>query len=507
MIRRLSLSLLLIAFVVATAAAQQTPSPPTTGALVVWISEGTAPDSRPAGFPSEVAAVLPNGTVSTLVEFDTATIGVQRCSSRFTSTDGRRFAFFASQPSAGIDRGTLYQMTDFGAPQVVAVTHKLTCALDNFAYSPDGTQMAYIEFANYDERLENITGVLRVLDTDSLTQQAEFERVAAFALDDDELLYLQFFPNANDQVTEVAVSSWDGGTGREVSAITAVADCRFTGGAITAVGEDTIAVVMGERCRARTGQVRWQVYLIDRATRSSTLLASGAQAGGYFPATQTYMIAATHDSSAIVFSASDGLARDSASVYTIDLSVPDPVAEPIINRAATVRRYVPLRYALGDVATALRSPDGRYWALGINPPEGAELAVLDVSVVEPPIRIPISRAGDAVRAMGFTADSAALLYITGGVAGRDTSLYRLDLKSGVETLIARGQYAATMTVRADGAVALIQYKQTTETSPKSYVDVIVVEPDGAQHDRLGGVILDAQGFLDGFRVAVPLAWR
>ncbi|MBK9124845.1 MAG: hypothetical protein IPM16_17245 [Chloroflexi bacterium] len=507
MIRRLSLSLLLIAFVVVPAAAQQTPSAPTTGALVVWISEGIAPDTRPAGFPSEVAAVLPNGTVSTLLEFDTATIGVQRCSSRPTSTDGRRFAFFASQPSAGIDRGTLYQMTDLGAPQVVAVTHKLTCALENFAYSPNGAQMAYIDFANYDENLENITGTLRVIDTDSLQPQAEFERVAAFTLENDELLYLQFFPNASDQVTEVAVSSWDGGTGREVSSITAVAGCRFTGGAITAVGEDAIAVVMGERCRARTGQVRWQVYLVDRASRSSTLLASGAQAGGYFPATQTYMIAATRDGSAIVFSASDGLARDSASVYTIDLLAADPSAEPIINRAATVRRYVPLRYALGDIATALRSPNGRYWALGVNAPEGAELAVLDVSAAGPPIRIPINRAGDAVRAMGFTLDSTALLYTTGGAAGRDTSLYRLDLQSGVETLVARGQYAATMAVRADGAVALIQYKQTTETSPRPYVDVVVVDPDGTQRDRLGGVVLDAQGFLEGFRVAVPLAWR
>ncbi|NOG52625.1 MAG: hypothetical protein HND48_26630 [Chloroflexi bacterium] len=283
MIRRLSLSLLLIAFVVATAAAQQTPSPPTTGALVVWISEGTAPDRGPPVSPSEVAAVLPNGTVSTLVEFDTATIGVQRCSSRFTSTDGRRFAFFASQPSAGIDRGTLYQMTDFGAPQVVAVTHKLTCALDNFAYSPDGTQMAYIEFANYDERLENITGVLRVLDTDSLTQQAEFERVAAFALDDDELAVFAVFPQRerSSHRSRGVLMGWRDGARSQRDL--AVADCRFTGGAITAVGEDTIAVVMGERCRARTGQVRWQVYLIDRATRSSTLLASGAQAGGYFP--------------------------------------------------------------------------------------------------------------------------------------------------------------------------------------------------------------------------------
>lgn len=507
MIRRLSLSVVLIAFVVAAAAAQQTPSVPTTGALVVWISEGIAPDTRPAGSPSEVAAVLPNGTLSTLLEFDTSTIGVQRCSSRPSSTDGRRFAFFASQPAAGIDRGTLYQMTDLGAPQVVAVTHKLTCALDNFAYSPDGTRAAYIDFATYDENFENITGVLRVIDTDSLTALAEFERVAAFALDDDELLYLQFFPDASNQVTEVAVSSWNGSAGREISAITALAGCRFTGGAVTAVGEDAIAVLMGERCRGRTGQVRWQVYLVDRASRSSTLLASGAQAGGYFPATQTYMIAAPQDGSAIIFSAADGLARDSATVYTIDLLAADPSASPIINRAVTVRRYVPLRYALGDIATALRSPNDRYWALSINAPEGAELAVLDISTAEAPIRIPVSRAGDAVRAMGFTLDSTALLYTTGGVAGRDTALYRLDLESGVETLVARGQYAATMAVRADGAVALIQYKQTTETLPRPYVDVVVVNPDGTTLDRLGGVVLDAQGFLEGFRVAVPLAWR
>jgi len=504
--RRLILIFLLIAATACASVAQQQTTSPTSGALLVWIGEGTAPENRVANSLSRVAALLPNGTLTTLIEFDAQTIGVQRCSSQPFSSDGRRFAFFASQPAVGADRGTLYQMTDLGAPATIGVTHTLTCALDNFGYSPDGTRLAYIDFQSFDDAAENVTGTLRVVNTESLVEQGRFERAVAFTLSDSELIYLQFFPNADGLVDEIAISSWDGAVSREVSAITARASCRFTGGNVSPMGEGFIGVLVGERCRGGDGRTRWQLYLVDRAARSSTLLQSAPQEGGYFPASQTYNLYTSLDNSQALFSFADGITRDTASISRIELQAPEDIM-PVIERAASMRRYVPLRLSLPDVAPAARSWDDRYWAVGVNPPGSAELAVMDLGAIDAPIRIPVSRAGDAVRAMAFSPDSSTLVYVAGGTGGADTSLYHLDLELGVESRIARGQYAPAIAVRGDKAAALIQYRTTSEAVPRPYTDLVLVEADGAQRDLLGGVVLDEQGFLKGFQFAVPLAWR
>jgi hypothetical protein len=494
-------------FIVSTipGAAQSTTTPPSTGALLVWIGEGNAPENRAPNSSSQLAALLPNGTLTTLIEFDARTVGVQRCSSQPFSADGRRFAFFASQPAEGGERGTLYQMTDFGAPATIGATHTLTCAHDHFAYSPDGARLGYIDFLQFGDADENVMGTLRVLNADTLTEQGRFERAVSFTFSESELLYLQFFPNADNAVDEVAISAWDGTASREVSAITARANCRFSGGEISPAGEGFIAVLLGERCRGNA-RARWQVYLVDREARSSTLVASGEQPGGYFPATQTYNMYATPGGEEAVFSFADGLTRNTASIYQVDFAAPD-APQVVIDRAAIMRRYVPLRFSLPDIAPAAISRDGNFWAVSINPPGSSELAVIDLNALDATIRIPIARTGDAVRAMAFTPDSSTLVYVAGGLEGADTSLYHLDLTLGVENRVARGQFAPAIAVRADRAAALVQYRMTSEARPRPYTDLVLVTADGAQRDLLGGLVLDEQGFFVGFRYIVPLAWR
>lgn len=502
--RILILALLLIVSAI-PGAAQTTATPPSTGALLVWIGEGNAPENRAANSTSQLAALLPNGTLATLIEFDQRTIGVQRCSGQPFSADGRHFAFFASQPAEGGERGTLYQMTDFGAPARIGVTHTLTCAHDHFAYSQDGTSLAYIDFQQFGDADENVMGTLRVLNTDTLSEQGRFERSTSLAFTETELLFLQFFPNADNAVDEVAISAWDGTASREVSAITARANCRFSGGEISPAGEGFIAVMLGERCRGNA-RARWQIYLVDREARSSTLVASAEQPGGYFPATQTYNMYSTPDGEHAVFSFADGLTRNTASIYALDFDLPDmPVT--LVDRAAIMRRYVPLRFSLPDIAPAAISRDGNYWAVSVNPPGSSELVVIDFNALDATIRIPVTRTGDAVRAMAFTADSSTLVYVAGGLQGADTSLYHLDLTLGVENRVARGQFAPAIAVRADGAAALVQYRMTSEATPRPYTDLVLVGPDGAQRDLLGGILLDEEGFFVGFRYIVPLAWR
>lgn len=505
MSRRILILALLFIISVIPGAAQATTTPPSTGALLVWIGEGNAPENRAPNSTSQLAALLPNGTLATLIEFDARTVGVQRCTSQPFSQDGRRFAFFASQPAEGGERGTLYQMTEFGAPARIGVTHTLTCAHDHFAYSPDGAQLAYIDFQQFGDADENVMGSLRVLNADTLAEQGRFERATSFAFTDSELLFLQFFPNADNAVDEVAITAWDGALSREVSAITARANCRFSGGQITPAGDDFIAVLLGERCRGNA-RTRWQIYLVDRETRSSTLMASAEQPGGYFPATQTYNLYVTADGKQAVFSFADGLTRNTASIDALDFDTPD-APFPLIDRAAIMRRYVPLRFSLPDIAPAARSRDGNFWAVSVNPPGSSELGVVDFNALDATIHIPIARTGDAVRAMAFTPDSHTLVYIAGGVQSSDTSLYHLDLTQGVESRVARGQFAAAIAVRADRAAALIQYRMSSETTPRPYTDLVLVTADGAQRDLLGGLVLDAEGFFKGFRFAVPLAWR
>lgn len=506
MSRRIFIAVLLLVLSAIPGAAQSTTTtPPSTGALLVWIGEGNAPENRAPNSTSQLAALLPNGTLTTLIEFDARTVGVQRCTGQPFSADGRRFAFFASQPAEGGERGTLYQMTDFGAPATIGVTHTLTCAHDHFGYSPDGSRLAYIDFQRFGDADENVSGTLRVLNSDSLDEMGRFERATSFAFTERELLFLQFFPNADNAVDEVAISAWDGAASREVSAITARANCRFSGGEISPAGSDFIAVLLGERCRGNA-RARWQIYLIDREARSSTLIASAEQPGGYFPATQTYNMYTTPDGQQAVFSFADGLTRNTASVLALDFNAPD-TTQTLIDRASIMRRYVPLRFSLPDIAPAAVSRDGNFWALAVNPPGSSELAVIDFNALDAAIRIPITRSGDAVRAMAFTPDSSTLVYIAGGLQGADTSLYHLDLGLGVENRVARGQFAPAIAVRADAAAALVQYRMTSEARPRPYTDLVLVEADGAQRDLLGGVVLDEQGFFVGFRYIVPLAWR
>ena len=503
--RILIFAVLFIVCVIPGAAQSSTTPPPSTGALLVWIGEGNAPENRAPNSSSQLAALLPNGTLTTLIEFDQRTVGVQRCSGQPFSADGRRFAFFASQPAEGGERGTLYQMTDFGAPATIGVTHTLTCAHDHFGYSPDGSRLAYIDFQQFGDADDNVMGTLRVLNSDALTEEGRFERTISFAFTESELLFLQFFPNADNAVDEVAISAWDGAASRELSAITARANCRFSGGEISPAGDGFIAVLLGERCRGGA-RARWQIYLVDREARSSTLVASAEQPGGYFPATQTYNMYTTADGQQAVFSFADGLTRDSASIYELNFATPD-TPQVLVDRAAIMRRYVPLRFNLPDIAPAAVSRDGNFWAMAVNPPGSSELAVIDFNALDAAIRIPITRAGDAVRAMAFTPDSSTLVYIAGGLEGADTSLYHLDLALGVESRVARGQFAPAIAVRADAAAALVQYRMTAEARPRPYTDLVLVEADGAQRDLLGGIVLDEQGFFVGFRYIVPLAWR
>ncbi len=484
--------------------AQDPPSP--TGALLVWLSEGAEPERKDASAPSQLAAVFPNGVLTTLIEFDRSVIGVTRCTGQPISQDGRRFAFFAHQPNAGIDGGMLYQMTDFGAPVAVASINRVACALSGFGYSPDSNMMAYINYQEVTEQSEFITGTLTVREVDELTERGKIERVTSFAWYGSELLALQLFTNADGQADEAVVTLWNNGTARELTSVLAAQNCRFTGGQVNGAGTDRLVMVLGERCRGGDGRTRWQFYIVDRASGSATLALTNPQDGGSFTNTQTYNIVALEDGATALFTAADGVARETAAVYTVDLNNPT-AATPLISRAGVFRRFVPLRYSLGDIAPAVFSRNRQFWAIVTALPDKSELMVLDLADLSAPIRIPLQRSSDRVRAMGFTPDSSALIYIAGGSGGADNAVFRLDLFSGVEQRLTRGQYANALAVRNDGAVALLQYRRTEERQARPYVDLVLVNPDGSQQDLLGGIVLDEAGFVKTVRFAVPLAWR
>lgn len=498
------LILLLMLFSLSGLAVAQDPSS-LTGALVVWVAEGPSPDGKTANSPSQVAAVLPDGTLTTLLELDPSTISVTRCTSLPFSPDGRHFVFFASQPAASVDGGTLYQMTDFGAPVIVGTLNKLGCALSGFAYSPNSMNLAYIDYQQIVDTSEFSTGTLIVRDVETLTEQTSFANVGTFVWHDDDLLFMQYFTTGTGQVDEIAVNVWDGSALREVGTLVADSGCRFTGGEVAPASENRIVVLTGQRCRSVDG-TRANFYVINADQRTVTLAQTINHGGGYFPNTQTYNLLPFADGNQIMLTTPDGLSRDTAGVGRMDMTaLGAPI--PIISRGAVMRRYIPQRYTLPEFASALRSPDGRYWAAAVVDPNGAELVVLDFALPEDPIRIPISSSGDAVRAMGFNADSQSLYYVVGGRGGQDNALFRLDLETGSESRIVRGQFATSAAFQADGTAALLQYRQTADTTPRTYVDLVRVSPDGAVVPLMGGVVLDDQGFFQNFRFIIPLAWR
>lgn len=501
--RRVTLFLLLLLILVPLHA-QEPPSP--AGALLVWLAEGPEPERKDATLGSQLAAVFPNGVLTTLLEFDNTVIGVNRCSVLPVSPDGRRFAFFAHQPSAGIDGGTLYQMTDFGAPVTVGTIHRAACALNGFAYSPNSTEMAYINYQDVRDDSEFINGTLTVRNVDDMQELVKIERSSALTWNGSELIVLQFFTNADGQADEAVISLWDGTSTRELTSVLAAQNCRFAGGQVTTAGPDKIVMVMGERCRGGDGRTRWQFYVVDRATGSAALALSSPQEGGAFVSTQTYNVIGVNDGSTVLFSAADGVSRDTASVYNVDMTTLAPPTSPI-SRAGVFRRYTPLRYSLGEIAPAIVSPNRQFWAIVTALPDKSELVVIDFADLSAPIRIPLQRTSDSVRAMAFTPDSSGLIYVAGDKGGADNAVFRLDLASGVEQRLTRGQFGTAMAVRTDGAAALLQYHRTEEVQSKSYVDLVLVNPDGSQQDLLGGVVLDEAGFLKTVRFAVPLTWR
>ncbi|MCU0476650.1 MAG: hypothetical protein MUC99_11175, partial [Anaerolineae bacterium] len=460
--RRL-LVLLILWVAVLPVGAQEPPTP--TGALLVWLSTGPEPERKDPAAGSQLAAVFPNGVLTTLLEFDRSVIGVTRCGGQPISQDGRRFAFFANQPNVGVDSGTLYQMTDFGAPVAVATIHRIACALNGFAYSPDSTQVAYINYENVSDDSRFISGTLTVRDVEELQELVKIERAAAFVWDEGSLAALQFFANGAGEADEAVVTVWDGTASRELASVVAAQNCSFTGGQITGAGAEKIAMVLGERCRTGDGRTRWQIHLVDRATGSATLALSAPQDGGAFINVQTYNITTNSDDTSILFSAADGVSRESAAVYSVDLSTLSE-ATPVIDRAGIFRRYVPLRYTLGEIAPAVLSRDRQFWAVVKALPDKSELIVIDLANLSAPITIPLQRSSDSVRAMGFTPDSTALVYVAGDKNGADNAVFRLDLVAGVEQRLTRGQFASVMAVRADGAAALLQYRRTDEAQSR-----------------------------------------
>jgi hypothetical protein len=480
--------------------------------LLLWIGQGPSPDRKDSGSTGQIAYLNRDRSLQTLMEVPAGATGVYPCGSSAVSPDQRYFTFFVHAPRAGIDGGTLYQVSGSGEPQTVGDAHALSCVGRSLQYAPSvegqaSRWLSYIQYTNVTQ--EYARGTLRIANPASLEQPLHSsDNVTNVYLSASEALYVSLYTNASNQVDEAGVFTWNGSAEREVATLFPTTGCRFTSGQVAPTSASQITVIMGQRCGGSVSQ--WQFYVVDRESGAYTLALSGQQPNSFFPYTRSNNVIPTTQDGVVIFTPTDGLAVNTTGLTAVDVN--DVAANTVlVQRGAIMARTNPSsnNFFLPENAPMNVSPDGRWLALTVNAPsQPPALAVVDLqSPTVAPIRVSVGSTGESVPMMGFNADSSRLYFLSGGTGGRDNSLQWLDLNSESTNRIARGQFGPGVIAPGGQMIALLAYRQTQEARPRPYVDLISINDAGETITLYSGSVRGEDGGYSPRQFAYPLAWR
>lgn len=481
------------------------------GKLLTWLGDGTTPTDRPGG-ATTVAYMTSNGATETLVDVSSGATGVVPCGNEPASRDGKYFTFFVNIPQAGVDSGTLYQVSGADKPAAIGDAHALACLGNgSFQYAPDGGRLGYIDYRGFRETAEYATGTLRIFKSDSLEAQNSFEQVTAFQLSNTDAVFVSFFTSGGSQAREAGVYIWDGvlnSSATEISTLYAGQGCRLTSAAITATTEQRLAVVIGQRCG---GNTEWQFYTINRTNGVTNRIAEGTLNTQYYTSARTNNLFASANTSTLFFTLPDALVRNTVRIAAI--TADDVTTDNIVvERAALMPRYAARTFMLAREVGPIFSRDGKWLALAVaNANLTPVVTVLNlVNPSDPPITITAGERGQGIPFMAFAPDSSRLYYLVGGGDGEENALFVLDMQTTTERRILRGRFGGGV-VSPDGkSIALMQWKQTEEARPRTYVDLVIVPGDGENPEAktlYSGLITGEGGAVAGRRWAYPLTWR
>lgn len=477
--------------------------------LLAWVAPGVAPGRQGASAPGELVFFNQDGTMDRVLELPGGTTQVSACGNDATTPDGNFFAFMVATASGGVERATLYMMQNTN-PQLHTIAediNPISCVGSSpFRFSPGGARYAYIDWPSDANNADSPRGRLLIHNTGDNMQVGNFENVTDFVLTDDGAAFISFFYNENNQATEVGISVWDGSNDREVSTLLAEENCYYTSASVTPITGGEFAAVLGYRCTRGETQTQWQLYRVNPENRSAQVLASATAGGRYFGFSDTNALFSAPDGSSVFFTVPDGVSSQSVSIYASDLSETPPTQ--ILDRFQIMPSVSDTAYDENN-ATAQISPDMRYLAVVENTANNdATLNVIDLSDPSlPPIRLSAGDRGDTISWMIFSADSNQLFYVAGGDAGRNNSLFVLNLATGSESRIARGRYAQAALSQDASLIAVMQwFVYDDEEAPYLTLEVMDVNTTAASTIFVGGE-LDAEGELINQRFAYPLSWR
>lgn len=482
-----------------------------SGKLLVWMGDGESPAQRSANATTQVAYITGAGAVEKLLDVDGGAAGVIPCGNEAASANSQHFTFFVNVPQAGVDGGILYQITNADAPRRIGEAHAVTCLGNGaFQYAPDGRRLGYIDYRGFSETADFAAGTLRVLDSSSLQSQASFENVTAFQLTNTHAYFISLFTSGGTQAREAGVQVWNSGSSAsEISTLYADEGCRLTSGEITATSSERLAVVVGQRCASGTS---WQFYLVNLTDGTSSRVADGRLNTSYATSARTNnLFPAGSDASTLYFTIPDGLALNTTRIVAVSV---DNVTldNAVIDRAAVMPRYTARTFTLGRDAGPVFSPDGRWLAVAVAHstvnPVVALLNLADPS--QPPIRITAGDRGLGIPYMAFSRDSRTLYYLVGGGDGRDNTLFALDTQSTTERRLLRGRFGSGAVAPDGRSIALMQWQQSDEARPRTYIDLAVVATSGDNPQAqtlFSGLVRAEDGTVTGRRWAYPLAWR
>lgn len=471
--------------------------------LLVWMAPGTEPGRQSVERPGRIALVDQRGRVEFVLDLTGGTTRVHACGEAATSPNGRYFAFYA-----GTENGTLYLVDGVRPPQRVADIRAAACVGNgSFRFTPNGERLGYIDFAPEAVNAPIATGMLYIHNSGSRQQNARFENVAAFDMQNDRTAFVSVYTNSQGEATEAALFIWrNNGDPDEVTTLFPSTGCQFTSAGVSWAQNGLLAVLMGQRCGNGRG-TGWTAYTVNPGERSATQRLSGSAVGGFFSESRTNLIAASPQGDALFFTVPDGLGRNTVGVRSVQLTA-DPAPQNRVSNGLmpriTARIYEP-------PATALpaRSPDGRWLAITSNSANNdAAIHILDLHAPDlPPITLPAGSRGDTILALSFSQDSRRLLFVAGGSGINNNSLFSVDLNTGVDTRVIRGRYTQ-MVLSPDGSVAALSEWQIPSVARQpAYLNLMIVNLATNQSAALVQGARVTEGIVSDQHFVYPLAWR
>lgn len=479
--------------------------------LLVWTAPAAAPGQQGASAAGELVYFDADGSTESILNLPSGTTRVTACGPDAESPDGNTFAFIATVTGGGVEKGTVYLVhgTDSSLITVATEVNPANCiGSAPLEYSPDSNRFAFIDWPDNASSMNSPFGRLHIYDSSDGNEIDNIENVTAFDLTKDGATYVSFYPDNKGNATDVAISTWDGSSNKEVASLTADSenDCRYTSASISEAGDSLIAV-MGYVCtKGDNTKTQWRFFDIDAQNGTAQLEQSANTGGRYFAFSNTNAIFVAPDGKSVLFSVPDGVNNQSVSLLASSLDKIDP--KTVLDRFGLMLTVSDKPYDANN-ATAIRSADGRWLAIVANDGNNnAQLQVFDLSDVSlPPISVDLPNQGDTVSSMVFAPDNSTLYFVAGGDAGDNNSLFSLNLTTGADERIQRGRYAQ-MAISPDGkALAIMNWVKFDEKEdPYLTLEIYELASNSETVIYKGGTV-NADGKLENASFAYPLSWR